>query len=254
MQTPLPPQRVLDRDETTWWDFWNTSYRAEDGKDVISTELFAHVANVISQLQPSGRRILEVACGSGTLSRLLSYKSYLGMDISPAAIAIAFDKAQSIVRREGMELPRYEACDFHEWRGSREPFDLVICVDAIVCFRDQTLILRKMGESLTPGGSLVLTAINPFVYSRIRRTVTSPIQEGPVSHWLSRSELHSLVLAAGLSIEKSYTIMPRGNRGILRIVNSPRLNNALPPSMQTTLRHLKERLGIGQYRVLIARK
>lgn len=255
MQTSTPPPQRVDMDETKWWDFWNTSYRSEDAKDVISTELFSHVAAVIrNEMKPESSRILEVACGSGTLSRLLAYKSYIGLDISPAAISIAVEKAKLAPRREAASLPQYEAADFHDWAAPREFFDLVICVDAIVCFRDQRVVLQKMAQSLRAGGLLVLTAINPVVYSRIRRTASAPIQEGPVSHWLSRRELHSLIDREGLAIEKSYTIMPRGNRGILRVVNSPRLNRALGPSVESKLRTLKERVGLGQYLVVVARK
>lgn len=254
MPLPPPPQRVLDMDERTWWNFWNTSYRSEDRKDAISSELFAHVAAVIGQVMgPEKYRMLEIACGSGTLSRLLSYSTYLGIDISPAAIEIARQKAERAPRPAGSSLPRYEAGDFHDWPVSPQSSDLAICVDAIVCFRDQRQVLQKMAESLRPGGKLVLTTLNPFIYRRIRRTQANPIQEGPVSHWLSAGELHELIRSAGFVIERSYTIMPRGNRGILRIINSGRLNRAFGPRTEANLRRLKERAGLGQYRVVVAR-
>jgi 2-polyprenyl-3-methyl-5-hydroxy-6-metoxy-1,4-benzoquinol methylase len=254
MQT-TPPQRVLDMDEKSWWDFWNTSYRAVDDKDVTSTELFTRVTAVISEVaEPVSPRVLEIACGSGTLSRRLSYSSYHGLDISPAAIDIARQRAMDTPRSGHASTPSYEACDFHDWPLPREPFDLVLCVDAISCFRDQPLIVRKMADSLRDSGRLVLTTINPFVYNRIKRTNANPIQDGPVSHWLSSGELHRLIGSAGLTIERSYTIMPRGNRGLLRIINSPRLNRVFGPRAESVLRMLKERVGLGQYRVLVAIK
>lgn len=242
-------------DERTWWNFWNTSYRSEDKKDAISSELFSHVAGVIGEVTaPENCRMLEIACGSGTLSRLLSYSTYLGIDISPAAIEIARQKAEKPPRPAGFNLPRYEAGDFHDWPVSPQSFDLVICVDAIVCFRDQKRVLQKMAESLRPAGKLVLTTLNPFVYNRIKRTVANPIQDGPVSHWLSASELHELIRSAGFAIERSYTIMPRGSRGILRIINSAKLNRAFGSGVEAILRRLKERAGLGQYRLVVARK
>jgi hypothetical protein len=80
------------------------------------------------------------------------------------------------------------------------------------------------------------------------------LENGPVSHWLSRRELHGLIRRAGLSIERSYTIMPRGNMGLLRIVNSSRLNEAFGPRCAAMFRRVKESAGLGQYRVVIARK
>jgi hypothetical protein len=66
--------------------------------------------------------------------------------------------------------------------------------------------------------------------------------------------LHTLIKRAGLKIEHSYSIMPRGDAGILRIINSRRLNHMFGPRSAALLRRLKEHLGLGQYRVLIARK
>src|SRR5690349_17678736 len=115
MPTPSPPpQRVHDMDESTWWDFWNTSYRSEDGRDVISSELFKRVAGLVAEVAvPSACQVLEVGCGSGTLSRLVSYSTYRGIDISPAAIEIARRKAEKLERLPGACCPTYEAGDFH---------------------------------------------------------------------------------------------------------------------------------------------
>ena len=249
------PDRSRDMDEKSWWDLWNSSYRTKDNNDAVSSELFERAAAVVNTMtQTAGCRVLEVACGAGALSRFLTYSSYHGLDISPAAIEIARQKAKTIQQSTGVPPPTYEAADFHDWPLPPDPFDVVVCVDAIMCFRDQQLALRKMAQGLRPGGTLVLTAINPFVYNRIRRTATTPIQSGPVSRWLSGGELHAMIKSVGLAIERSWTIMPRGNRGILRLINSSRLNQAFGPRFEAVLRRLKERVGLGQYRVIVARK
>jgi 2-polyprenyl-3-methyl-5-hydroxy-6-metoxy-1,4-benzoquinol methylase len=242
-------------DERSWWDFWNTSYRAEENRDETSTDLFAHVVDVIRQTtEDSPRRILEVACGTGTLSRRLSFSSYHGLDLSSAAIEIAHRKAELMQLPAGASRPTYEAADFHDWPLPAEPFDVVLCVDAISCFRDQAYTLRKIAQSLRTGGGVVITSVNPIVYNRIRRGGGVRLQNGPVSHWLSRVELHDLVKQAGLTLERSYTIMPRGNLGFLRVVNARRLNQALGRRGAAVFRRLKEQVGLGQYRVVLARK
>ncbi len=253
--TPLVSDKSRHMDERAWWDLWNTSYRTQDGNDATSSELFERAAAVANEIcQTGANHVLEVGCGTGTLSRMLNYATYLGNDISPAAIDLARQKSQSLPRRDGASLPAYEAADFHDWPLPQQTFDLAICVDAVVCFRDQQFAMKKIAQSLQPNGWLVLTAINPFVYERIRRTATNPLESGPVSHWLSRGELHALVESAGLTIERSYSIMPRGNRGILRLINARRLNEAFGPRVAAILRRLKELAGLGQYRVIVARK
>jgi 2-polyprenyl-3-methyl-5-hydroxy-6-metoxy-1,4-benzoquinol methylase len=242
-------------DERAWWDFWNSSYRSEDNRDEISTELFAHVVTTVRQVtQGRPTRILEIACGTGALSRRLEFSAYHGLDISSAAIEIAQRKAQSMQLPPGTSTPTYEAADFHDWSMTSEPFDLVLCVDAISCFRDQRFTLRKMAQGLPVGGSIVVTSVNPLIYNRIRRVGGVKLENGPVSHWLSRRELHDLIRQAGLTLVRSYTIMPRGNMGFLRIINSPRLNKALGRGGAAAFRRLKESLGWGQYRVAVARK
>jgi hypothetical protein len=100
----------------------------------------------------------------------------------------------------------------------------------------------------------VLTTINRFVYDRIQRTSNVRLESGPVSHWLYRNELHSMIRQAGFTIERSETIMPRGNLGILRIVNSRVLNGMFGPRLAPALRRMKECAGLGQYSLVVARK
>jgi 2-polyprenyl-3-methyl-5-hydroxy-6-metoxy-1,4-benzoquinol methylase len=251
--TPILDQ-TRNMDERSWWDLWNVSYRAQDDHDATSTELFVHVADIMQRIRPPVCRMLEVACGTGALSRQLAFSSYHGLDISPAAIEIAREKADLIPVGRCANRPTYEAADFHEWPLPPEPFDIVLCVDAVSCFREQAVVLRKMAQSLKPGGRIVLTSVNPFVYNRIRRVGGVRLENGPVAHWLSRRELHSLIQLAGLTLEHSYTIMPRGNMGVLRIINAWRLNQLLGRSGAAVLRTLKEHMGLGQYRVVVAYK
>ena len=253
--TPAIPDRSREMDEKSWWDLWNTSHRTRDNNDEISSELFMRAAAEINGITQAGDcRTLEIACGAGGLSRRLVYSSYHGLDISPAAIDLARQKSEQTPPSAGASAPTYEAADFHNTHLPAEPFDIIVCVDAISCFRDQQFCLNKMAQSLRTGGHLVLTTVNPFVYDRIRRTQTVRLESGPVSHWFSRGELHTLIRRAGLKIERSYTIMPRGNLGILRVLNSRRLNNMFGPRVAALLRRLKEIVGLGQYRVMVARK
>ncbi len=185
---------------------------------------------------------------------MLVYSTYHGLDISPAAIEVARQKSNNMSLLSGASPPTYEAADFHEWPLPAQAFDLAICIDAISSIRDQSVAMKKIAQSLRIGGYLVLTTINRFVYDRIQRTPSIRLESGPVSRWLSRSELRALVAQAGLTIELFTTIMPRGNLGILRLVNSARLNESFGPGIEATLRRLKEHAGLGQYSLVVARK
>lgn len=256
MPTNTPAtDRSRDMDEQSWWDLWNKSHRVKDDNDAVSSELFARAALAVNGISGHGNcSILEIACGTGTLSRMLVYSSYHGLDISPAAIEVARQKSGHIKLPTGASPPSYEAADFHEWPLPAQPFDVAVCVDAISSIRDQPIAMKKIAQSLRVGGHLVLTTINRYVYDRIQRTSSVRLESGPVSNWLSHGELNALIRQAGLTIEQSTTIMPRGDLGILRFVNSRRLNHTFGPRVAAALRRLKEVVGLGQYSVVIARK
>jgi 2-polyprenyl-3-methyl-5-hydroxy-6-metoxy-1,4-benzoquinol methylase len=253
-QTASPMiDRSGEMDEKSWWDFWNVSYRSQDDGGEIPTELFDRTSAIVARVGPSGGgHVLEIACGAGALSRRLTYTSYYGLDISPAAIDVAREKSEAM--RPAVNATTYEAADFHDWLLPPRPFDVTLCVDAVAYFRDQAAALKKMAHSLCPNGVLVLTTINPFVYHRIQRTAKSPLREGAISRWLTKRELHRLIESAGLAVEHSFTIMPRGNLGFLRIVNARRLNHMFGIRGADFLKRVKEQIGLGQYRVVVARK
>jgi 2-polyprenyl-3-methyl-5-hydroxy-6-metoxy-1,4-benzoquinol methylase len=247
--------RSRTMEEQSWWDLWNTSYRAQEQLDAVSSELFARAACIINSITRKEEcRVLEVGCGTGALSRTISYASYLGLDFSPAAVHLARERGAQQIHDKEPASSRYEVADICEWEAPAELFDVVVCIDAIACIRNQSLAMRKMGNALRTGGRLVMTTVNPFVYERIRRSSSARLENGPVSHWLTREELRQLVTEAGFTIERFETIMPRGEMGILRLVNSYKLNNSFGPRVAAALRKMKEPVGLGQYSLLVAHK
>jgi 2-polyprenyl-3-methyl-5-hydroxy-6-metoxy-1,4-benzoquinol methylase len=247
--------RSREMDETSWWNLWNTSHRGKEVADPISNELFERAAALINGFTYAGyQRVLEVGCGTGVLSRKLERADYHGIDLSPEAIEIANRKRDLIDPRGDSASRTYEAADFHNWQLPASPFDLVTCIDAISFFRDRQLVVNKFAQSLRNGGRLLMITINRYIYDRIRRSASLRLECGPVSYWLSREELNFLVLQAGLMIDQSFTIMPRGNMGILRIINSPQVNKAFGPRVEAALKSAKERIGLGQYSVVVAHK
>ena len=251
--SPAAIDPKTDANEKSWWDQWNLTYRSQDDGGDVPNELFERTAAVVERNSPAGC-VLEIACGAGAMSRRMKFSSYHGLDISPAAIEVARKKFRELGAGAANSIATYEAADFHDWPLPPEPFEVVLCVDAIAYFRDQAFALKRMAQSLRPGGALVLTTINPFIYDLIQRTTDRPLREGSISHWLTRGELHGLVNAAGLAIEKSYTIMPRGTLGFLRVVNSRSLNHLFGQRAAQLLKRAKELAGLGQYRCIVARK
>src|SRR6202051_1147315 len=104
--------RSREMDEKSWWDLWNSSHRTKDDNDAVSSELFERAAAVVNGItRNSNCRVLEIACGTGTLSRMIVCSSYHGLDISPTAIEIARQKSARIAVPANSVPPAYEDAD-----------------------------------------------------------------------------------------------------------------------------------------------
>ena len=235
---------IMKTKEELYWEHWNAICR----KNSISgsaANVGRAVLDAFNNFQlPPKPRILEVACGTGWLAHhLVDRGEYVGLDLAPSAIEIA---------RERLPSAHFEAADFHSWTPPAEKFDAIICIDAIAVFRDQDGVIEKFAKLLNPGGQIVLTTVNPFVYARIR-WVKPPV-EGQARHWLKKGELHALLERHGFVVEKSWSLLPDGDMGMLRLVNGTKINKAVSIVIpQAKLERLKERVGLGQFRLVVAR-
>ena len=207
----MQSDKETSRKETNWWDHWNTSYRSNLPPTSLPSKVGAVVLKEITSLNLTDPKILELGCSTGWLAGELTRENvrYMGCDLAPKAIALAKRKAPK---------GRFEATDFMLWDVSEQPFDMILSVDTIAYFRDQNTAVRKIANLLKPGGYVILTTVNPFVYSR--RTDIGQPGEGQVRNWLTRSQLHRLLARNSLLPLRSWTVFPCGDKGVLRIVNS----------------------------------
>jgi hypothetical protein len=80
-----------------------------------------------------------------------------------------------------------------------------------------------------------------------------PPGHGQVRKWLTKNELHELLDRHDLSIVSSRTVLPEGDEGVLRWINSRRLNRPIERFLgERRVAAAKERVGLGQYRVVVA--
>ncbi len=98
-----------------------------------------------------GHRVLDVACGTGVLTREAKSRAgsgqVVGLDLNPGMIAVASGLAPDIEWREGAA----ELLPFAD-----RSFDVVVSQFGLMFFRDQAHALREMMRVLTPGGRLVV--------------------------------------------------------------------------------------------------
>lgn len=233
-------------EQARFYDRWNASCRTGEF-EAISDEIRCRAEEVLKHLGELGvrdARILEIGCGTGWLThKLNSFGPVTAVDLSPAAVRIA---------RERDTKARYIAGDIFQCEFDDASFDVVVCVETLFYVEDQKGLINLIGRCLKPQGILALTNINKFVYDR-SSDVGRP-EEGQVRHWLSRRAVNAL-LAQEFDVYKTFTIAPRGDRGILRVLNSRKLNAALQVIVsRDVLARAKELAGLGGGVVTFARR
>lgn len=108
----------------------------------------------------AGERVLDVACGTGIVSRLAKQRAgtsgkVVGVDLSPPMLAVAKRQSPDVEFREGnaLALPLREG----------ELFDVVLCQQGLQFFPDRLAAAREMHRALAADGRVGVTTWRPDV-------------------------------------------------------------------------------------------
>jgi len=243
---PLPEAAPAISDVREHYDRWNAACRSADFDD-IEPEIRERADLILAALDAAelGRpQILEVGCGTGWLSgRLNERGSVTGIDLSPRAIEIA--------QQRGVPA-KFMAADFLEADFAGQSYDAVICMETLFYVSEQEKCVERMAGLLRPGGWFGISCINKYVYER--SSDIGPPQAGQLRHWLSIADTRKLI-SPWFDILSVQTVAPRGDQGLLRLVNSHKLNTLADRALTSArVRRLKERAGLGGGVVMIARR
>src|SRR3546814_10148611 len=121
--------------------------------DVCSSDLNAALRE--------GERVLDVACGTGVVTRLASEQvgatgAVAGLDVNPGMLAVA-----RAATPEGMSI------EWHEANAEAMPlpdasFDVVLCQLGLQFMPDRQAALREMRRVLVDGGRLAFNVPGPM--------------------------------------------------------------------------------------------
>jgi SAM-dependent methyltransferase len=213
--TPAPPTLA---EQESWWDRWNLTIRAAPGGlDELCSEVTRYALDYLPRSGPSPRAVLEVGCGTGWLSDAVQRASpattrVVGLDLAGETLALARSRYPSCTFLAGDFL----GLDLKEVAGTGPEggFDLVVSVDAIAHVLDQAAFVRRCADLLAPRGRFLLVTQNRFVWSRT--SGLSARGSGQLRNWPSLGTLRGLLARGGFSVERVASLIPQGDRGVLR--------------------------------------
>jgi len=224
------------------WDKWNSTYRQGRLDDPSKVRLRI-IAATMEELKIRNAKILEAGCGTGWLSdRLSEFGKVTGVDLGSEILETAQRNYPQVEFRSG---------DVHTLDLPVNAFDVIVTSEVLSHVPDQPAFIRRLAELLKPGGFLLITTQNKFVFER-RDDVAPP--DGWIRQWVTMKTLKGL-LRKDFSLLRATTLEPDGHLGILRIVNSKKVNRFCNSMLGVPrVKQLKETLGFGQSLFVVAVK
>ena len=238
MQEATPPAL---QDQAAYWDSWNL--KARNGHlPPTSRRQGELVEDFVAGLGRRDLSIIDIGCGTGWMSeRLLPFGSVTGIDITSATIAQAAARVPEV---------RFLCADIYGADLPPGHFDVAVCLEVLAHAGDQPGFVRRLASLLRPGGALILATQNRPVLERW--SAVAPPDRHQIRQWVDRGELSAL-LEPCFERLRIRSIVPVGDRGLLGIVNSPRLNAALARVVAPArIERAKERCMLGHSLVATA--
>jgi 2-polyprenyl-3-methyl-5-hydroxy-6-metoxy-1,4-benzoquinol methylase len=198
---------------------------------------------MLESLRLRDPEILDFGCGTGWLTAALSQAGRAtGIDLSEVAIAQA---------RAAYPHVRFIAGNLYETTFPAEHFDVVVSQEVVAHVEDPGAYLETVARILKPNGYLIITTANRLV---IEHWDHGPDPDAHIKFFANRREFKRM-LRGWFRVLHATSIMPIGDRGILRLVNSYKLNTALGWLLSLRyIERLKERAGFGYTLIALAQK
>jgi 2-polyprenyl-3-methyl-5-hydroxy-6-metoxy-1,4-benzoquinol methylase len=239
----LAPTNPTLTDQQRFWNTWNATLRDPKNLNEWSLKRGETIVELVRWLAIEHPKIIDFGCGTGWLTeRLAQFGPATGVDLAENVIAAAQSRAPQI---------RFLAGDLLHLPLPSAYYDLVVSQEVIAHIPDQLAYLDRAADLLKPRGYLIITTPNKFVMDRSNWPPQPPEH---IEHWLTMRNLKRL-LHRRFRILHTSTIVPLGNRGILRLINSYKINAALGLFIsKKNLEKLKEWAGLGYTLIALAQK
>jgi 2-polyprenyl-3-methyl-5-hydroxy-6-metoxy-1,4-benzoquinol methylase len=230
-------------------EFWDWHWEHRDERLTVNTwkdRRHEVMVAMLGSLRLRNPRILDVGCGTGFYtSGLARFGPTIGLDLSETGIAVA--------RKEFPEI-EFLAGNLYDYPFEESSFDVVVAQEVFDHVEDQPAFVERVAALLRPGGHLLVSCTNRFVLERVPVGTFPKQPDHHIGKYLVKGELKAL-LRPRFHVLRTTSVLPMGNRGLLRLVNSHRLNRALGAVLgQARVESLKENAGFGYQLIALCRR
>ena len=229
--------------------FWNDHWHRWEQRKVINNWSLARAEKILELLRSlsvQDANILDLGCGIGWFTeRLTDFGHVTGIDLSEDAIAAAKARCSKVT---------FVAGNILETVLPTGRFDVIVSQEVLAHVEDQSRYMWSAAELLKPGGYLILTTANRFVLEHLGTVTMNAFPPEHIELFVSARQLKRLLRPHFriLGVKSSF---PLGNGGILRMINSYKLNAVLGSIIpQPYLESLKEWAGLGYSLLALAQK
>ena len=196
-------------------------------EDIYTTTEIRHLDSFYQWLldlldAQSGRRLLDISCGVGSLPRLAAQSGLKahGVDFSEAALRVTHQEAPAVgpVVGDGERLPYQDAC-----------FDYVTHIGSLEHYEHPEAGAQEIARVLKPDGRACVLLPNTFgilgnVWTALRTGRT--FDDGqPIQRYAARMEWQDLLEQAGLTVVQTVKydqIWPRTLADVQRLLTHPK--------------------------------
>ena len=236
---------TIDEQRRFWdwhWQHWQERKAVSDWA-LLRGE---RVLDIVRSLGLHTANILDLGCGIGWFSdKLTQFGRVTGIDLSADAIAKARATYPHITFIAGNAL---------ETALPQRRFDLVVSQEVLPHVENQPRYVEVAANALRPGGYFIVTMCNKFVLERLGSSMWEAWPREHIERFLPLRNLKTL-LRPHFRVLRATTVLPLGDAGILRLLNSHKLNKALETVLPgRSLEALKERAGLGLFRIVLAQR
>ena len=240
----MAPQPSLE-EQREFWE-WHWSHEAErKTRNEWKDARHGVILDCLRTLGLATPRILDVGCGSGWYTASLTkFGPTTGIDLSAEAIGRARSRCPEAT---------FVAGDYYTARLAEGSFDVVVAQEVFDHVQDQPRFVARTAALLRPGGCCIVSCTNAFVYDRLWDGAVLDDRRHIKKHLRMREFVRLFLPHFRIVARRS--VLPVGNRGVLRAVNSPRLTSLVAHvTGRRRLDHWKEGVGLGYQNILLARR